>query len=169
MSHMVIYRGPDGKPGYQQAEDIHDAVTFVEQMRNEEGVEQARIFRLEEVVFEYRPYYRVELSGSGLEAGLEEQLDPSLVTASTPMVMAGVSADSSDMSDMSDVSEVSDLTDVADVSDVSDISEVTEASEELVAAVDEPFEMVEATTINIDDPEAEPVGGNGARRGLFGR
>ena len=61
---MVIYRGADGKPGYQQAEDIHDAVTFVEQMRNGEGVEQARIFRLEEVVFEYKPYYRVELSGS---------------------------------------------------------------------------------------------------------
>ena len=62
MSHMVIYRGVDGKPGYHQTDDIHDAVSFVEQMRNEEGVEHARIFRLEEVVFEYRPYYRVELS-----------------------------------------------------------------------------------------------------------
>jgi hypothetical protein len=65
---MVIYRGADGKPGYQQAEDIHDAVTFVEQMRNGEGVEQARIFRLEEVVFDYKPYYRVELAGSTHEA-----------------------------------------------------------------------------------------------------
>lgn len=62
MSHMVIYRGVDGKPGYHQTDDIHDAVGFVEQMRNEEGVEHARIFRLEEVVFEYRPYYRVELT-----------------------------------------------------------------------------------------------------------
>lgn len=64
MSHMVIYRGVDGKPGYHQTDDIHDAVNFVEQMRNEEGVEHARIFRLEEVVFEYRPYYRVELTDS---------------------------------------------------------------------------------------------------------
>ena len=62
MSHMVIYRGVDGKPGYHQTDDIHDAVNFVETMRNEEGVEHARIFRLEEVVFEYRPYYRVELT-----------------------------------------------------------------------------------------------------------
>ena len=62
MSHMVIYRGVDGKPGYHQTDDIHDAVSFVETMRNEEGVEHARIFRLEEVVFEYRPYYRVELT-----------------------------------------------------------------------------------------------------------
>ncbi len=62
MSHMVIYRGIDGKPGYHQTDDIHDAVGFVEQMRNEDGVEHARIFRLEEVVFEYRPYFRVELA-----------------------------------------------------------------------------------------------------------
>lgn len=62
---MVIYRGADGKPGYHQTDDIHDAVGFVEQMRNDEGVEHARIFRLEEVVFEYRPYYRVELSAAG--------------------------------------------------------------------------------------------------------
>ncbi len=62
MSHMVIYRGSDGKPGYHQTDDIHDAVGFVERMRNDSGVEHARIFRLEEVVFEYKPYYRVELS-----------------------------------------------------------------------------------------------------------
>ncbi|MEM7272200.1 MAG: hypothetical protein AAF547_03880 [Actinomycetota bacterium] len=61
---MVIYRGVDGKPGYHQTDDIHDAVSFVEQMRNEEGVEHARIFRLEEVIFEYRPYYRVELTAA---------------------------------------------------------------------------------------------------------
>ena len=65
MSHMVIYRGSDGKPGYHQTDDIHDAVGFVEQMRNDQGVEHARIFRLEEVVFQYKPYYRVELAESG--------------------------------------------------------------------------------------------------------
>jgi hypothetical protein len=61
---MVIYRGSDGKPGYHQTDDIHDAVGFVESMRNEQGVEHARIFRLEEVVFQYRPYFRVELADS---------------------------------------------------------------------------------------------------------
>lgn len=64
MSHMVIYRGVDGKPGYHQTDDIHDAVNFVEKMRSDEGVEHARVLRLEEVVFEYRPYYRVELTSS---------------------------------------------------------------------------------------------------------
>lgn len=139
MSHMVIYRGADGKPGYQQAEDIHDAVTFVEQMRNEEGVEHARIFRLEEVVFEYRPYYRVELAGAGgapsLGAPMPGPLDRDL---SAPMMVPPSALPA-------------------------------EAREEpALAALDDHLSVVESTTINIDDPD-ETVAGNGARRGLFGR
>jgi len=142
VSHMVIYRGADGKPGYQQAEDIHDAVTFVEQMRNEEGVEHARIFRLEEVVFEYRPYYRVELAGLGSAGGA---LAPSSNGAAAGLtngsggvpMMVGLPSESS--------------------------------PEPAVTSLDEPFSVVESTTINIDDPDGETVASNGARRGLFGR
>ena len=64
MSHMVIFRSTDGKSGYHQTEELDEAIRFVERLRNAEGVEQARIFRLEEVAFEFRPYYRVEV-GSG--------------------------------------------------------------------------------------------------------
>ena len=76
---MVIYRGSDGKPGYHQTDDIHDAVGFVEQMRNERGVEHTRIFRLEEVVFQYRPYYHVELAdslGGPVEVGSDDETKP---------------------------------------------------------------------------------------------
>jgi hypothetical protein len=126
---MVIYRGADGKPGYQQAEDIHDAVTFVEQMRNGEGVEQARIFRLEEVVFEYKPYYRVELSGSMQEPPPAPMHAPPLSSTPTP-------------------------------------PEVVEESATI--NVDESFEVVESTTLSVEDTGTEVVAGNGARRGLFG-
>ena len=79
MSHMVIYRGTDGSPGYHQTDEVHDAVAFVEQLRNEQGVEEARIFRMEQVTFESRPYFRVELTASG----------PSLAApAATPAVSA---------------------------------------------------------------------------------
>ena len=61
MSHMVIYSGPDGQPGYHEADEIGQAITYVERLRNNEGVEQARIFRMEEVGFEFRPYYKVEI------------------------------------------------------------------------------------------------------------
>ncbi len=64
MSHIVKYRSPDGKTDYHHTDDIHDAVSFVEQLRNDQGVDGAQIYRLEEVTFEYRPYYRVELKAS---------------------------------------------------------------------------------------------------------
>lgn len=80
---MVIYRGTDGSPGYHQADEVHDAVAFVEQLRNDQGVEEAKIFRMEQVTFEYRPYFRVELTASG----------PSLAApAATPAVAAAPAA-----------------------------------------------------------------------------
>lgn len=64
MSHMVIFRTPEGKPGYQPAETIEEAVEVVERLRNDDGVDNVRIFRLDEVIFEYKPYYKVEIAGS---------------------------------------------------------------------------------------------------------
>jgi hypothetical protein len=61
LSHMVIFRTADGQPGYHQAEELMDAVSFVERLRNSEGVEQTRIFRMEEVEFDFKPYYKVEV------------------------------------------------------------------------------------------------------------
>ena len=64
MPHMVIFRSGEGKAGYHQADVLEDAIRFVERLRNSENVEQARIFRMEEVTFEYRPYFRVEVGGT---------------------------------------------------------------------------------------------------------
>ena len=60
---MVIFRRPDGKPGYHQADSVEDAVRFVEMLRNQEKVTDARIFRMEEVPIEVRTYFRVEVAG----------------------------------------------------------------------------------------------------------
>jgi hypothetical protein len=59
---MVSYRSSDGKQSYHQTDELSDAMQYVEHLRNAEGVEHARIFKLEELSFEYRPYYRVELA-----------------------------------------------------------------------------------------------------------
>jgi hypothetical protein len=61
---MVIFRSSEGKAGYHPAETLEDAIRFVERLRNAEGVEQARIFRLEEVTFEFKPYFKVEVGGA---------------------------------------------------------------------------------------------------------
>ena len=45
----LIFRSPEGKPGYHQAESLEDAVRFVELVRNHEQVTDARVFRMDEV------------------------------------------------------------------------------------------------------------------------
>jgi len=145
MSHMVIYRGIDGKPGYQQADDIHDAVAFVESKRNDEGVEQARIFRLEEVVFEYRPYYRVELSGHGLELDQTDVEGDLGVDSGGPLVEPELVA-----------APAPEITGDINVENFASVSQEVYASDNGVV-------------ISVDEDNQSEVVGNGAPRGLFGR
>ena len=77
MTHMVIFRHPEGKAGYHQAENVDDAVRFVERLRNQEHVTDARIFRMEEVPIEFRTYYKVELgNGSSPKAPAAARTEP---------------------------------------------------------------------------------------------
>ena len=65
MPFMVVFRSPEGKPGYHQAEALEDAVKFVERLRNHESITDARIFRMQEVAIEFKTYYRVEVAAPG--------------------------------------------------------------------------------------------------------
>jgi hypothetical protein len=64
VTHMVIFRSPEGKPGYHQAEGLDEAMRFAEMLRNQEQVTDARIFRMDEVPIEFKTYYRVEMAGA---------------------------------------------------------------------------------------------------------
>ena len=145
MSHMVIYRGADGKPGYHQTDDIHDAVMYVESLRNDKDVDHARIFRLEEVTFEYRPYYRVEINTGG-------------APAAAPAVSAV--ADTNGHEDVVETTEASDDDDDA----VDEIEEAVDEVEEAAADVAD-----DASDDGDDDSAGDEAPASGARRGLFGR
>jgi len=140
---MVIYRGADGKPGYHQTDDIHDAVMYVESLRNDKDVDHARIFRLEEVTFEYKPYYRVELNTGGAPA---------------------VSAADDGVSDSADDADVVDTTEVDDGDDDDDDDEDDDAAD-----ADSSDDDVAEGLGDDDDVPEEAVPASGARRGLFGR
>ena len=64
MPHLVKYTKGDGQTGDHEVEDLHEAIAYVEHLRNDEGAKTAQIFRIEEVSFEFKPYYRVELGSS---------------------------------------------------------------------------------------------------------
>ena len=69
VSHMVIYRSADGKAAFQQVDDLNAAVAFVEKIRNDAGVENSRIYRMELVNYRFEPYYQVRLDSGELLGG----------------------------------------------------------------------------------------------------
>jgi hypothetical protein len=146
VGHMVIFRGSDGKPGYHQAEELGEAIQFVEHLRNDDGVEHARIFRMDEVGFEFRPYFRVEV---GAAAGA-----PELVVVPQPSAWPPAPAEAA-------APALEELVAVE--------APVLEA---LTAIVGEPagepwpdHDAAPAPLVGADDSGST----NGSRRGLFGR
>lgn len=81
MPHLVKYMTPDGQPGEHEVDELHDAIAHVERLRNEEGVEGARIFRIEEVRFEFKPYYRVEIGSAASPVGTPAPAAPAPTAA----------------------------------------------------------------------------------------
>jgi len=81
--HMVIFQNPEGDPGYNQFESIDEAVSFVEKIRNEQSIDSIRIFELDEVKFDLKPYYKVELLAlkSGAPAAAPAPSAPAPVAA----------------------------------------------------------------------------------------
>ncbi|MGI8686816.1 MAG: hypothetical protein ACR2MO_17285 [Acidimicrobiales bacterium] len=59
MSFMVNFRSAEGKPGYHPTDSLEEAVRFVEHLRNQEQVADARVWRLQEVPLEVKTYYKV--------------------------------------------------------------------------------------------------------------
>jgi hypothetical protein len=84
MPFMVMYQRSDGTSGFEQADAIDEAALFVERLRNKDGIEaDIRIYRMEEVSFAFRPYYKVEL---GPPERQPETTPSPEVTGTTPPV-----------------------------------------------------------------------------------
>jgi hypothetical protein len=62
VSYVVNWRGSDGQAGWHPVDDVAQAAAQVEHLRNVDGVDAIKIFQLDEIAFEFRPYYRVELA-----------------------------------------------------------------------------------------------------------
>lgn len=62
MSYIVVYQRGDGSSGLEECADLELAVVAAERLRNVDDVESPRILKTEEIHFDFRPYYRVEVS-----------------------------------------------------------------------------------------------------------
>ena len=68
MPHMVVFRTKEGKPGYHWADSLDDAVRFVEHLRNNEQIDDSKVYRMSEVPIEFKVLYKVEVAGEGSSA-----------------------------------------------------------------------------------------------------
>ncbi len=88
MAYMVIYGTPDGAQEMHEIDDLTEAVTFLEELRNERSVDSVRMLQVEEMSFDFRPYYRVELSSqnpAGTEAPQSFGTAPSTDAQASPL------------------------------------------------------------------------------------
>lgn len=82
--HLVMFKSEDGKAATHQTETLEEAVKFIEHIKNNEEVVDARLFRLVEIPLEVKAYYKVEL------AGPPEVSTPSLVAHATEPAVSNV-------------------------------------------------------------------------------
>jgi hypothetical protein len=61
VEHVVFWPGPDGRQSFERTPSLDDAVKVVSRLRNDEGVENARVYALSEVALTIRVEYRVEV------------------------------------------------------------------------------------------------------------
>ena len=81
---MVSYRDSEGNRSYHETDELNAAVAFVEHLRNDEAVSDARIFKMDELSFEFRPYFRVEIAGAMPPPPPADVLPPPPVDALPP-------------------------------------------------------------------------------------
>lgn len=182
MSHMVIYRTADGQPGYHQTDALDDAISFVERLRNSDGVDHARIFRMEEVTFDFKPYFKVEVGGEAAAPAMAPAPapapEPAPFSAPAPAA-APAPVDEHNWMDLPIVEEPAEAPVLDPFGAPAEPAPAEMASpfgEPLVAPAAEPstpiFETIPPPPPPppaMDDDSVGSANGMGARRGLFGR
>jgi hypothetical protein len=69
VEHLVKFTSAEGRDGFHTAGSLDDALKFVERLRNNEDVDNVRVYRLTEVPISFKAYYKVEISGATETAG----------------------------------------------------------------------------------------------------
>ena len=150
MAHLVIFRTTDGKPAYHQSEALDDAVRFVEHLRNEEQVTDARIFTMSEVPIEFKVQWRVEVA---------TPIAPPAMAVAEPEPADSVMADAAGMAEPEE-----ELTSAADASG----SDSSDADEPVPVAVGG-GESFDDSSSDAEAPTPSSVSSASSRFGLFSR
>ncbi len=146
MTHIVIHEDSNNVTQYVEFDDVQAAAGYLEDLVNQEGDANARLFALDPVEFAVKSYVRVEI---GVES------DTAAVAEASP-VDAAVAPDAVVTSDEAVPAEVEVFTDAP----ADDTVEYVEAA----MTSPEPYAVGPSVPQSSDDGT-----GSEARRGLFGR
>lgn len=88
MEHVVFYPGADGTPAFARFAAMDEAVSFVERLRNADGVSEASLYGLTPVPMVVRAYYKVEVPPPVVPTGAIDYLADPVPVAETPARVA---------------------------------------------------------------------------------
>ena len=165
MSHIVVYESADGASGFERCGSLDAAIVAAERLRNVEGVTAPRIFKLEEVQFDFRPYFRVEVNdddASSSAAPVERTVIPEPPVMAAPEVAAPVETPTPEPEPVPEPEPIASVEDAASAEPAADpFAETSDDSTDWVtadsdteAAAFEPEAELEA--IFATDPEPVP-------------
>ena len=61
MEHVVFWSGADGRPAFERTPSLDEAVGVVSRLRNDHGIDGARVYQLNEVPLTVRVEYKIEV------------------------------------------------------------------------------------------------------------
>jgi hypothetical protein len=92
VGHIVVFEGADRVPAYHRCDELADAVSFAEKLRNDRGVDQVQILRTEEIRFDFKPYYRIELGPAPATPSPAVEVTPLAAVLPPPPAMSPIAA-----------------------------------------------------------------------------
>ena len=169
MAYIVVYQRDDGSSGLEECADIDLAIVTAERLRNVESIERPRILKTEEITYDFRPYYRVEVMAEGASETVDSESaeDPPPPPPPAPESDAASEADGgADVDAISDVEVVEDDDEDVTLEEVSeDVADEIEDEEPVEEAdeqeVDEDSEVAESEDVESpgDTPTVTTSGG----------
>ena len=88
VTHLVVFKSPEGKQAYHQAPELDDALRFIEHLRNAEGIDKAKLFKLDEVPLEFKTVVKVEVASDEAPPVSTPSVMPVCWPCSTPSMSA---------------------------------------------------------------------------------
>ena len=86
MEHVVFWPGADGTQAFERTPSLEEAIQVVSRLRNDDGIEGARVYQLTEVPLKVRVEYKIEVPAETTAPAPAPAADTAPVVPLTPPI-----------------------------------------------------------------------------------